>query len=1139
MPRLKLMKPAASGPRLFRSDTPPVDLEDGRDAFGHKAYAVALASALLDAEAPFTFGLFGPFGLGKTTVIDELARQVKGRAAVVVFDAWRYEGDALRRQFLRDTAASLARQGYLDRSWVEKNLVELDSSSSSEQPRRGLPAIKAVAIQLFKRALPAAVLIWLAWKYAPTVGTGSKEEAQRFIASALIAAGTYVATAFSRVFYIPTESVTKGELKPELFTHKFSDMVDDLQKSERLIVVIDNLDRCSADRIEEIFFTLNTFLEPLGVPYNRRRLAIGKNRRRKEAVFLIAADDQALRKHLNAKESLASRDTLHAFVERGDTGSYADEYLRKIFKASISMKQILADDMRDFVGQELAAFCTMRALNDHQRATLVQLVSAALKSNPRRIREFGNNLELQLRMIEARESDTDPQIRPAISGDVLLIAKMRLLEEEWPRSYKLIYGDPRLLATWYENMEASQYPNMPDAGDVRFIAFMNIARSIRDKNLRALLRLKQSWEEVRLPRSVEFHDALVEGQSEVVAEIVGAEGADPKAYALRLHSILAEELERLYLAGARNLIEVALTVEPLQGYGDEISRLLITAADSQPLRQELRNASVEPLFAAMEPLDDGHLNQLMEPWVSLHSFYEESPDRAKAVAESLVSVLPRLSSKRRGELSDSLRDERLKNSISTYLALVEADPELTLVESGAFAVERLGERFATTSEPFRLFRAWLQRSELALEPQDAFAELVATRLDDPSELENGALGTAAEQLEAVATVLRELKSLSKPEQLQTACLNAFPSALSAGAGESLLDVADAALAREAPSAQAVAEQLVALYYNHENTALFAYALRRAGALSESLDDAVMKQMETALLNTALDAKHRLAAAEVIAALDPRDKRELIGASVYQLVNKGDWSMADTLLTRYPNRAERYRADTADSALKRVQAEGRAISEEAYPLFARIVSDFDDHELSRLRNTLDDMITAGDAEDARKVIEVADDFARVSTGFSGQRETLIRELFDSFASTATPPASLPELVAERADVLDPDRRASLVSQLVRWIHQPGDHQLGAARAAAKFKAPSGSERSTLIDAIIEAETAAAADRLLRRGLLKAAYELQGRKGSIAAKRFAGRIRAITSERSEENQLLLQELDLPLSTDQSLSDAQEAG
>jgi ABC-type branched-subunit amino acid transport system ATPase component len=70
---------------LFRSDTPPTDLEEGRDAFGHRAYGEALASALREAQAPFTYGLFGPFGLGKTTVIDEVRRQVKATGSATAF----------------------------------------------------------------------------------------------------------------------------------------------------------------------------------------------------------------------------------------------------------------------------------------------------------------------------------------------------------------------------------------------------------------------------------------------------------------------------------------------------------------------------------------------------------------------------------------------------------------------------------------------------------------------------------------------------------------------------------------------------------------------------------------------------------------------------------------------------------------------------------------------------------------------------------------------------------------------------------------------------------------------------------------------------------------------------------------------
>src|SRR5262249_55117029 len=141
-------------------------------------------------------------------------------------------------------------------------------------------------LQAGVRLLLAAALVWLAWRFAPTVAKGSKADAVKFLSAVFIAAATYFVTDFAKVFYVPTVERTKGELKPELFSHKFSDMISDLRKSMRLIVVIDNLDRCSADRIEEVFFTLSTFLEPISMPKNERRLAIGKDRPgTKDAVF--------------------------------------------------------------------------------------------------------------------------------------------------------------------------------------------------------------------------------------------------------------------------------------------------------------------------------------------------------------------------------------------------------------------------------------------------------------------------------------------------------------------------------------------------------------------------------------------------------------------------------------------------------------------------------------------------------------------------------------------------------------------------------------------------------------------------------------------------------------------------------------
>jgi hypothetical protein len=97
---------AESSPPPYLSDT-PVSL-DADDPFAHRDLAVALGSTLSQARAPFTVGLFGPWGSGKSSVLLDVPKHLGRDCAWVTFDAWRYDGDTLRRNFLRELAEDLA-----------------------------------------------------------------------------------------------------------------------------------------------------------------------------------------------------------------------------------------------------------------------------------------------------------------------------------------------------------------------------------------------------------------------------------------------------------------------------------------------------------------------------------------------------------------------------------------------------------------------------------------------------------------------------------------------------------------------------------------------------------------------------------------------------------------------------------------------------------------------------------------------------------------------------------------------------------------------------------------------------------------------------------------------------------------------
>ncbi len=113
--------------------------------------------------------------------------------------------------------------------------------------------------------------------------------------------------------------------EPDRFADAFRSLLDSATTS-RVVVAVDNLDRCRADHALETLGTIKTYLEP--VVQDRDRGA--------DALFVVAVDVDALRRHLAVRLG----------EDKGTDG--ADEYLRKFFSATITMRELLDADVRDY-----------------------------------------------------------------------------------------------------------------------------------------------------------------------------------------------------------------------------------------------------------------------------------------------------------------------------------------------------------------------------------------------------------------------------------------------------------------------------------------------------------------------------------------------------------------------------------------------------------------------------------------------------------------------------------------------------------------------------------------------------------------------------------------------------------------------
>ena len=106
-----------------------------KDAFKHQQIAAVLRDLIVSCPQPFSIGLFGKWGTGKSTIVKFLISEIRkpNTIGVVAFDVWKFSGDSLRRALLIQAELQLREQGFIPSSFridrrVSENTLETRSS---------------------------------------------------------------------------------------------------------------------------------------------------------------------------------------------------------------------------------------------------------------------------------------------------------------------------------------------------------------------------------------------------------------------------------------------------------------------------------------------------------------------------------------------------------------------------------------------------------------------------------------------------------------------------------------------------------------------------------------------------------------------------------------------------------------------------------------------------------------------------------------------------------------------------------------------------------------------------------------------------------------------------------------------------
>ncbi len=269
--------------------------EDAFKGGGHERVASALAGLIRDEEGGKAVALQGPYGSGKSTVIEILEDKIEddGETQIFTYDAWEHQGDPLRRSFL-ESLIEFLREPFQDpHTGEEKRWAEEEDWTKLERQLAGRTETTIIDTEpkLTGRGRLTLVLLFLAplglvllnnfltdfWGTWQTNFPGAFFWGLGFVLvlAPLIIVGTAWWNAEEDdedLFYLLVQETwedeeTKTIKTPDPTTIEFRDFFETilsevLEKEDRqLIFVVDNLDRLQPEQALATWATMRTFFD--------------------------------------------------------------------------------------------------------------------------------------------------------------------------------------------------------------------------------------------------------------------------------------------------------------------------------------------------------------------------------------------------------------------------------------------------------------------------------------------------------------------------------------------------------------------------------------------------------------------------------------------------------------------------------------------------------------------------------------------------------------------------------------------------------------------------------------------------------------------------------------------------------------
>lgn len=401
----------------------PEDLVEDRelrnsedDRLAHEGIVGQLASLIESVPTPSNIALYGPWGSGKSGIANLLESQLQCKRDIrfVRFDAFKYADVPLRRNFISAVASSLK----CNNSKYHADLYSGRTRTDISVP----PATVAKVLCVFALLMAGLTLI-LGIIVAIVAGIQEGAYWTQFgsLSEQALTAGLLPASLLAALIALASKtfSVDRSLAKPESdeqFEQLFRSLVSD-SGAERLVVFVDELDRCSAGEVVATLDTVRTFL--------------GISR----CVFIIAADQTVLEEALTrAARQETPPNEANPYYSTGSA------YLDKVFQYQISLPPLLTQSVSKFANNLVEN--RGGVWSEIKTEYIISVLVPSHVSSPRRVKHLLNTFVLTYRLAEERHRTGLLSEEPRVCAAA--IARLVCLRVEFPLFARDLEVEPDL-----------------------------------------------------------------------------------------------------------------------------------------------------------------------------------------------------------------------------------------------------------------------------------------------------------------------------------------------------------------------------------------------------------------------------------------------------------------------------------------------------------------------------------------------------------------------------------------------------------------------------------------------------------------------------------------------------------------------